>query len=155
MSAPDRAGGVDWELSEAERLMLEAQTPEERVIAMRRHTEAIRNLMQTALIPSFQQAIGSILEAKLQPLTRQLEQSNAARLNHDAAIQSQIDARFDVFGGELQRIADAVAARPAERAREQAAIEARLTRKRERLDNHEGRIARIERHLGLDDDAAG
>lgn len=132
------AGGVDWELSEAERLMLDATTPEERVLAMRRHTEAIRNMMQNSLVPSFQAALGSILDNKLQPLFSWLENSDRARIDKDFGLQQQLDARLDAIGGTVDRIESVVSARPAERAQERAELEARL-------DNHETRISQLER----------
>jgi hypothetical protein len=131
-------GGVNWELSEAERLMWEARTKEQRILAMRRHSEAIRNMMQAEIVPSFEKALSTILDRKLERLEEWLNNSDTARVQRNVELQEQIDARFDAFGDELRDI--------------KVTIGARLDRKRERLDNHERRIARLEQHLGLDGD---
>jgi hypothetical protein len=142
-----QAGGVDWELSEAERLMLEAQTPEDRVLAMRRHTEAIRNMMQNSLVPSYIAALGGVLDKKLQPIAAWLERSDRARLDKDAGLQEQLDARLDAIGATVDRIENVVSARPAQRAAERAEIDARFDRKRERLEDHDRRLSDHEERI--------
>lgn len=56
-------GGTEWELREAENAIIAAgDDPRARALAQRRHAEAIRNMMQTALVPSFERAVGTLLD---------------------------------------------------------------------------------------------
>ncbi len=56
-------GGVDWELRTAEEAMVAAPGgSKELAQAMRRHADGVRNMMQSELVPSFQNAIDAITE---------------------------------------------------------------------------------------------
>lgn len=146
MTTDERAtGGTDWELAEAERLMLNAQTAEERALAMRRHTEAIRNMMQNTLVPSFQKALGSILDTKLADLSQhvsaEFEAHGNIRRRQFEELRDHADARHDAILQLIDTLAHRIVTH-----------EQRLDRKRERLDDHERRLARLEQHLGFDGD---
>ena len=55
-------GGTDWELKEAENALIAAgDDPQARALAQRRHAEAIRNMMQSALVPSFEKAVSTLI----------------------------------------------------------------------------------------------
>ena len=55
--------GTEQDLKDAENAMVAAvDDPAARALAMRRHVEATRNLMQTAIVPSFERAVGALLD---------------------------------------------------------------------------------------------
>lgn len=56
-------GGTDWELKEAENALIAAgDDVQARALAQRRHAEAIRNMMQSALVPSFEKAVSTLID---------------------------------------------------------------------------------------------
>lgn len=56
-------GGTEWELKEAENAIVAANgDPRALAMAMRRHTEAQRNMMQSVLVPSFQHAVEVLVD---------------------------------------------------------------------------------------------
>ncbi len=93
-------GSTERDLKDAENAMVAAGDPA-LALAMHRHTEAIRNYMMITLVPSFEKAIGSLLDKKLGEVTRRIDASDKARNLRNATFQEHIDDRFDAFGGEL------------------------------------------------------
>ncbi len=64
-----KQGGIEWELGEAESAIVAAgDDPVARAVAFRRHAEAIRNMMQGALVPSFVSIVERVLSGKIDPV---------------------------------------------------------------------------------------
>jgi hypothetical protein len=112
MSDEKTTGGYENDLRDAENAMIAAGHPE---IAqeMRRHSEAIRNYMQGAIVPMFVQMVERVLGQKIDPVAigvaglrtdvQQLALESAARLgkielDNQALKQGQVDIL-----GRLQR----------------------------------------------------
>jgi hypothetical protein len=78
-------GGVDWELRTAEEAMVAAPGgSKELALAMRRHADGVRNMMQSELVPSFQNAIDNISE------------------KHTVRILGEVAMRLDQITGYVQ-----------------------------------------------------
>lgn len=61
-------GGVEWELAQAEHAIIAAGTdPVALAVAFRRHAEAIRNMMQSAIVPAFVDLVDRAFGARLDP----------------------------------------------------------------------------------------
>lgn len=79
-------GGVDWELRTAEDAMVAAPGgSKELALAMRRHADGVRNMMQSELVPSFQNAIDGISEKHTVRILTEV----AVRLDHITAYVQQ------------------------------------------------------------------
>ena len=64
-----KQGGIEWELGEAESAIVAAgDDPVARAVAFRRHAEAIRNMMQGALVPSFVGIVERVMGQKIDPV---------------------------------------------------------------------------------------
>lgn len=88
-------GGTEWELREAENAIVAAGSdPVALATAQRRHAEAIRNMMQGAIVPMFVQMVERSLDARLSPIGAQLGGLEAG--------QQRLQAGFhDLSGGVL------------------------------------------------------
>jgi len=138
------AGGTAWELQEAIRLMGEAIASgnlEAIATAMRRHAEALSNQSMTTVVPTFERTVESLLNKHT---THQDQRFNYMLVQLDAFL-TKGDARFDEFARVQDQILTILSTFMA-----RTELEERLDRKRERLDDHEKRITRLEQHLGLD-----
>jgi hypothetical protein len=153
-----QAGGDEWALREAEQNLIDAgDDPVARAQAMHRHAEAIRNMMQTVLVPSFKQAIEGMLKKQTDALSARLNNSDNARLMRNAQLQDHIDNRFDGFGEELTKVAGLVQEVQASQSVFQIAVDERLTNLeadrnvlRERVTRLEAvndRLAQIETYI--------
>lgn len=98
MSEPQN-GGSEWELSEAIRLMGDAQAsgdPAQIATAMRRHAEALTNATNTTMIPTLKNVLETVVQ----------KETNALAVRIDATVQHQ-DQRFgyilDQFGAFLEK----------------------------------------------------
>ena len=116
-------GGTEQDLKDAENAMVAAGDPA-LALAMRRHTEAIRNYMQTTLVPSFEKAIGTLLDKKLGEVT---QHSDTARDTRNAQLQDHFDHRFDTFGAGLTTVVGLVQEVQASQAMFQVGVDERLT----------------------------
>lgn len=75
----------EWDLREAENGMVSAQDRQALMLAMRRHAEAQRNMMQKVLVPSFETAVGRLMDTKVsQILAGQSEALKELREVHAA-----------------------------------------------------------------------
>ncbi len=100
-------GGVAWELSEAIRLMGEAQAagdPEQIATAMRRHAEALTNATNALMIPTLKSVLEGVLTKQIGTLSTRLDNSDRARLERTAELQRHIDQKFDLTWGEVDRV---------------------------------------------------
>jgi methyl-accepting chemotaxis protein len=88
-------GGTEWELREAENAIVAAgNDPVALAQAQRRHAEAIRNMMQGAIVPMFVTMVERSLDARLLPIARNVEELGAG--------QQRLQAGFhDLSGGVL------------------------------------------------------
>jgi chromosome segregation ATPase len=102
-----KTGGNDWALSEAEQGMIDAglaNDPEALALAMRRHTEATRNVIQSELVPPFLTALGSMLDKKLDPLANKQERQYDHVLGELEHFLKTQDKRFDNYSRDLGEI---------------------------------------------------
>lgn len=118
MSDEKKEGGSEWELSEAIRLMGEAQSsgdPSQVATAMRRHAEALTNVTNTIMIPTLRQVLESVVRSEVGAVrsdiaklaeqnvridTRQ-QNADTASLSWRTELRIHIDGQFDHFGEEL------------------------------------------------------
>jgi chromosome segregation ATPase len=160
----EQQGGTEWEareaLVEAENALIAAGIdPAAYLRAARRHTESIRNYMQTALVPSFENAIGSLLSKKIDPvaeaingLRTDVQQSaaeEAARLGELEARVDLIDARHDELDSMQERLTKVeerqAAAAAADRDDIRVAIRNIEARQERYEQEHQELLARLER----------
>jgi hypothetical protein len=65
----DTEGGVEWELAQAEHAIIAAGSDQAALaVAFRRHAEAIRNMMQSAIVPAFVDLVDRTLKQRLDPV---------------------------------------------------------------------------------------
>lgn len=84
-------GGSAWELSEAIRLMGEAQAsgdPDQIATAMRRHAEALTNSANATMIPTLQHVLESVLQRELNKIGARLD--NHSRVDLDRRTEESI-----------------------------------------------------------------
>ncbi len=87
MSDYTTQGGTDWELKEAENALIAAgDDPQARALAQRRHAEAIRNMMQSALVPSFEKAVSTLIDKSAAAVIAEVHVS----IEHMTSIVQQI-----------------------------------------------------------------
>ena len=68
------AGGTDWELAQAEAGIVAAGMDMHALAeAQHRHTEAIRNMMQGVLVPSFLVLVDRVLSERLAPIIARID----------------------------------------------------------------------------------
>lgn len=119
-------GGTAWELREAENAMVAAvDDPAARAVAMRRHTEATRNMMQGELMPSFVEALGRVLDAKLEPLLTGQKETHGSIAALSGQFQS-LSETVDQLESDVAALKKVMAARPKQRVKERHAYEQRL-----------------------------
>jgi hypothetical protein len=158
-------GGIEWELGEAEHAIVAAgDDPAARAVAFRRHAEAIRNMMQGTLVPSFVKLVERALGGKIDPVAAAIDglrsdvQQSAAEISarlgkHDddiealQAIVANNTARLDLFEAKvaediqrrLTHIEQIIAERPSQRAAEHQALLSAIRGMRVVADNgHDG-----------------
>ena len=128
----NKSGGTAWELGEAERLMRDAQTPEDRALAMQRYAEAMRNMLMGTLAPSFERAMTSVIDRKdaekqnsIRAMLRDelLEQTVTQANRHDE-LKGIVNARYDALGGELDKIHDTLGEVASRQGKQQDQIDA-------------------------------
>lgn len=130
-------GGTDWELREAENAIIAAgDDPVARAVAFRRHAEAIRNMMQSALVPSFVQATSTLMESHTVRILTEV----ALRLDQQQALVMQLLA--------MQKASDAHAKRALAVAEETTRglkkLNTRVQRMESTDDDRSERLKRIE-----------
>ncbi|MEI6505821.1 MAG: hypothetical protein WCO90_08095, partial [Planctomycetota bacterium] len=70
----ENAGGTEWELVQAEAGIVAAGTDMHALAeAQHRHAEAIRNMMQGVLVPSFLALVDRVLAERLAPLIARID----------------------------------------------------------------------------------
>lgn len=110
------AGGTDWELSEAIRLMGEAQAsgdPEQIATAMRRHAEALTNAANSTMIPTLKNVLETVLRAEIGQIYARMDNHNAADLDRRTEDRVRLDKQSDYLYRELDEIKAGQAAIPA------------------------------------------
>lgn len=118
------ATGYERDLRDAEDAMIAAGHPEV-ALEMRRHSEAIRNYMQGAIVPMFVEMVNRTLGGKIDGLrtdVQQWAQESATRLGKletrmDASEADRVDLRQ-----RLERIERIMAERPEQREAEHQAL---------------------------------
>jgi hypothetical protein len=96
-------GGTEWELTQAENAIVAAgNDPTALALAQRRHADAIRNMMQGAIVPSFVALVERVLGEKIDPVAgnidglrtdvQQLALESAARLGKLEARMNESEA---------------------------------------------------------------
>lgn len=103
----EQPGGSAWELSEAIKLMGEAQAsgdPEQIATAMRRHAEALTNSANTTLIPTLKTVLETVVRKEVGTLTGRIDATVQQQddrfgyiLNQFSAFLEKEDARHDVY----------------------------------------------------------
>lgn len=100
----DEQGGTDWELSEAIRLMGEAQAsgnPEQIATAMRRHAEALTNSANTTLIPTLRSVLETVVRSEVNKIHDRLDNHNRADLDWRTEERRRRDDQSDYLYKEL------------------------------------------------------
>jgi hypothetical protein len=102
----EQDGGSEWELSEAIKLMGDAQAsgdPEQIATAMRRHAEALTNATNTTMIPTLKNVLETVVRREVGKLAGDV---GKLTLRIDATVQEQ-DQRFgymlDRMGAHLEK----------------------------------------------------
>jgi DNA repair exonuclease SbcCD ATPase subunit len=113
-----QAGGSDWELSEAIRLMGEAQASGDAALiatAMRRHAEALINVTNTTMIPTLKNVLETVVKREVTQLsgvidgtTKVQDQRFQYMLNQLSSFLDKEDARHDHANDEMNRITEAL-----------------------------------------------
>lgn len=112
-NAPTTEGGVEWELTQAENAIIAAGAdPVALAQAQRRHADAVRNMMQGVLVPSFVQLVERVLGEKIDPVgvkvdglradVQQLAVETATRLGK---LEKGLQALNKRHGAQIQGIA--------------------------------------------------
>lgn len=134
-------GGTQWELREAENAMVAADDPVARATAMRRHAEAVRNMMVSELVPSFEKGVGDILERKFKQILDAVEglQGEVQKSAGEATLAwGRFTQELNTLAERTTQIESALAARPELRLAEHRAIvdeiSERTTAKLEQFD---------------------
>ncbi len=102
-----KTGGNAWALSEAEQDIIRAGIAKDEValaLAMQRHTEATRNVIQSELVPPFLTALGSMLDKKLNPVAEKQERQYNHVLGELSSFLKTQDKRFDNYSQDLGAI---------------------------------------------------
>ncbi len=140
-------GGAPWELGKAATRMVQALVAgdvSEIEQAMSDYAAALGSQATSSMAAIAAPLMTGILDlrAAIAKLDDRLDKSDAradrsdrARLDRNTQFQTDMDTRLDVVVSGQDRIEQTLAMR-------RHAVD-------DRLDNHEGRIARIEQHLGL------
>lgn len=133
MSDDTQDGGTDWELLQAENAIAASGTDTVALAkAQRRHADAIRNMMQGALVPSFVSLVERVIGEKITPVSegieglrgdvRHLASESAARLGKlEQRMDESEEDRADLRR-RLERIERILAERPAQREAEHQAL---------------------------------
>lgn len=110
-------GGTDWELKEAENALIAAgDDPQARALAQRRHAEAIRNMMQSALVPSFEKAVSTLIDKSaasviaevhisIEAMTGLVQQILAATKEHGLGLKKHAKEIKDLQGIQVAHAA--------------------------------------------------
>lgn len=108
-------GGSEWELSEAIKLMGEAQAsgdPEQIATAMRRHAEALTNSTNTTMIPTLRNVLETVVRTEIGKLSTRIDNSDKARLARNTQFQLELNTRLDghahVLDEDVKRLAASV-----------------------------------------------
>lgn len=127
------AGGYEQDLRDAENAMIAAGHPDV-ALQMRRHSEAIRNYMQGAIVPMFVAMVERALGPKIEAVgigVEGLRTEVATRLGKIEAdmrgLNKRHGAQIKALALDVAAIKDVLAARPAQRADEQALRERQHT----------------------------
>jgi hypothetical protein len=114
-----QAGGSDWELSEAIRLMGEAQAsgdPVQIATAMRRHAEALTNVTNTTMIPTLKNVLEAVVKKEVTQLSSAIDGTTKVQdqrfqymLNQLGSFLDKEDARHDHANDEMNQITVALA----------------------------------------------
>jgi septal ring factor EnvC (AmiA/AmiB activator) len=155
-------GGTEWEartaLADAENELIAAGIdPTAFLRASRRHTEAIRNMMQTVLVPSFERALGAVLEGKLGPLVQEVQglrgdvHQSAKEASHGLGKMNKrvnaIDKRLHESHADRQSLHNEIAGLSADVADIKAVMDARPQQRLEERERYDARLARLETRL--------
>ncbi len=111
-------------------------------LQMRRHSEAIRNYMQGAIVPMFVEMVERVLDKKIDPVVALLEVNarQMGKIESDLRNQNKrLGAQIKALVKDIAAIKVVIAARPAERAADQQRLEARLAGMEARLAALEAR----------------
>lgn len=103
----EETGGTEWDLREAENGIVAAESRRALQLAMRRHTEAQRNMMQSIIVPSFVDAVGPVMDTKLAPVLagqRSLEASLDEARAQLAALQRKLAGSTRKIGHLTKRL---------------------------------------------------
>lgn len=110
-----KEGGSAWELSEAIKLMGEAQASGDREqigTAMRRHSEALTNATNEIMIPTLKNVLETVLKSEIGTLTKRIESSDRARLLRNNQFQEELNNRLDghahILDEDIKRLAASV-----------------------------------------------
>src|SRR5258707_7424613 len=128
-------GGYERDLRDAENAMIAAGHPDV-ALQMRRHSEAIRNYMQGAIVPMFVEMVERVLDKKIDPVVALLEVNarQMGKIKSDLRNQNKrLGAQIKALVKDIAAIKVVIAARPAERAADQQRLEARLAGMEARL----------------------
>lgn len=139
---------TNLDLDTAEEMLIAAGNTE-LAQALRFQTQGVRNMMQTALVPSFQKAVEDILAKGMQQLrddigevAKQQAKIEKRQIQADKAVQNwrvevreELTNRFNAFGEELTGLMEAV-----------RSLGGLMTGLRAKVDDHETRIGAIETH---------
>ena len=134
-------GGYERDLRDAENAMIAAGHPDV-ALQMRRHSEAIRNYMQGAIVPMFVEMVERVLDKKIDPVVALLEVNarQMGKIESDLRNQNKrLGAQIKALVKDIAAIKVVIAARPAERAADQQRLEARLAGMEARLAALEAR----------------
>lgn len=139
----EHIGGTEWELREAENALIAAgDDPTARAIAARRHAEAIRNMMQSALVPSFERAVGALFDTKIGVVVSEMRRHHGEEMSALGVASQEIkklSAAINVLSGRVTSLEGRMDASEADR----TAIRTRLGR----IEDVNERLARIEATL--------
>jgi hypothetical protein len=115
-------GGTEWELQQAENAMIAAgDDPAALAKAQRRHADAIRNMMQGAIVPSFVQLVERVLTEKIDP----------------------VSAGISGLRTDVQQLAAETATRLGKLSTDVTALEQRLDNKRVRIEQLEAEVREL------------
>lgn len=94
---------TNLDLDTAEQMLIDAGQAEQ-AGALRRYQQGIRNMMQTVVVPGFQNAVEGMLVREIGKLAHHLESSDRARFERN----HEIDVRFDTLLSAVQGVADSM-----------------------------------------------
>lgn len=100
--APTGGSLRDIDLAAAE--MAAAVGNEQAAAAMHNFAAALRNESMTTVIPTLQTVLQGVMKQGFDSLKAQIDRSDRASLDHRTDLRLHLDARFDNYGSELDRL---------------------------------------------------